>query len=126
MTIRHSKVRRSLSRAGEGADGELPALPAPEYLQGAVTVLDNRSGAVLALVGGRDFGHSEYNRAITARVPPGTAFKPLVYAAGFESGLFPGTTVQDEQMDNRQVMIGGATGILGEWGPERADNRFEG
>ncbi len=109
-----------------GADGELPALPAPEYLQGAVTVLDNRNGAVLALVGGRDFGHSEYNRAITARVPPGTAFKPLVYAAGFESGLFPGTTVQDEQMDNRQVMIGGATGILGEWGPERADNRFEG
>jgi penicillin-binding protein 1A len=51
---------------------------------------------------------------------------PLVYAAAFEHGLYPGTTVQDAVIDNRQVMIGGTTGILGEWGPERVDNRYEG
>ena len=71
------------------ADGE-PAAAAPEYLQGTVVVLDNATGGILALVGGRDFKHSEYDRALSARRPVGTAFKPLVYAAGFENGLFPG------------------------------------
>ena len=41
-------------------------------------------------------------------------------------GSFPGTVVQDAVIDNRQVMIGGTTGILGEWGPERVDNKYEG
>ena len=40
--------------------------------------------------------------------------------------MFPGTLVEDTLMDNRQVMIGGTVGILGEWGPERIDNRYEG
>jgi penicillin-binding protein 1A len=109
-----------------GPDGEIEPIPAPEYLQGAIVVLDNQTGGTLALVGGRDFQHSEYDRALLARRPPGTAFKPIVYAAGFEAGLFPGTVVKDEVMDNRQVMIGGLTGILGEWGPERTDNKYEG
>ena len=98
----------------------------PEYLQGGVVVLDNSSGGILALVGGRDFAHSPYNRATSARRPPGTAFKPLVYAAAFEKGLFPGTLLKDAVMDNRQVMIGGESGLLGEWGPERVDNKYEG
>ena len=98
----------------------------PEYLQGAVVVLDNKTGGILAMVGGRDFAHSELNRTRQVQLPPGTAFKPLVYAAAFEKGMFPGTTVEDAVMDNTKVMIGGTTGILGEWGPERADNRFEG
>ncbi len=101
-------------------------LPLPEYLQGAAIVLDNASGGILALVGGRDFQHSEYDRAFASRRPTGTAFTPFVFAAGFERGLFPGTIVQDAVMDNRQVMIGGLTGILGEWGPERLDNKYEG
>lgn len=109
-----------------GPDGEVEPIAPPDYLQGASVVVDNNTGAILALVGGRDFQHSEYDRALLARRPPGTAFKPFVYAAGFESGLFPGTVVKDEVLDNRQVMIGGMTGILGEWGPERVDNRYEG
>ena len=52
--------------------------------------------------------------------------KPFVYAAAFENGLYPGTAVEDSPLDNRAVMIGGTTGILGEWGPESADNRYEG
>ena len=98
----------------------------PEYLQGAVVMLDNKTGGILVMIGGRDFAHSELNRTRQAQLPPGTAFKPLVYAAAFEKGMFPGTTVEDTVMDNTKVMIGGTTGILGEWGPERADNRFEG
>ena len=40
--------------------------------------------------------------------------------------MFPGTMLKDSVMDNRQVMIGGESGILGEWGPERVDNKYEG
>ncbi len=98
----------------------------PEYLQGAVVVLNNKTGGILAMIGGREFQHSELNRTRQVQLPPGTAFKPLVYAAAFEKGMFPGTAVEDTVMDNTKVMIGGTTGILGEWGPERADNRFEG
>ena len=98
----------------------------PEYLQGAVIALDNATGGILALVGGRDFEHSQYDRALQAKRPAGTAMLPFVYAAAFEKGFYPGTVVEDSALDNRAVMIGGTTGILGEWGPERADNRYEG
>ncbi|MDQ6623747.1 MAG: PBP1A family penicillin-binding protein [Verrucomicrobiota bacterium] len=99
---------------------------APEYLQGAVIALDNRTGGILALVGGRDFEHNQYDRALQARRPAGTAFTPFVFAAAFEKGLYPGTVVEDSALDNRAVMIGGTTGILGEWGPENPENRYEG
>ncbi|MBE2178919.1 MAG: transglycosylase domain-containing protein, partial [Chthoniobacterales bacterium] len=66
----------------------------PDYLQGAVLALDNKSGGILVMVGGRDFRHSEYNRSVQGRRPVGTAFAPLLYAAAFEKGLFPGDVVQ--------------------------------
>jgi 1A family penicillin-binding protein len=98
----------------------------PDYLQGALIALDNQTAGILVLVGGRDFEHNQYDRALQARRPAGTAIKPFVYAAAFENGLFPGTLVEDSALDNRAVMIGGTTGILGEWGPESEDNRYEG
>jgi 1A family penicillin-binding protein len=100
--------------------------PAPDYLQGAVIGLDNATGDILVLVGGRDFEHNQYNRALQARRPAGTAMLPFVYAAAFENGSYPGSVVDDSPLDNRAVMIGGTAGILGEWGPENADNRYEG
>ena len=100
--------------------------PVPEYLQGAVVAVDNRTGGILALVGGRDFSQSEYDRAFQSKRPAGTAFTPLVFTAALEKGLFPGSLFEDAPLDNRQVMIGGTTGILGEWGVERADNQYEG
>jgi 1A family penicillin-binding protein len=102
------------------------AMPVPDYLQGAVIALDNATGGILALVGGRDFEHNQYDRALQARRPAGTAMTPFVFAAAFEKGMFPGSVVEDSPLDNRAVMIGGTTGILGEWGPEAADNRYEG
>lgn len=100
--------------------------PAPEYLQGAIIALDNQTGGILVLVGGRDFEHNQYDRALQAKRPAGTAMKPFVYAAAFENGAYPGTVVDDSALDNRAVMIGGMTGILGEWGPESEENRYEG
>jgi 1A family penicillin-binding protein len=100
--------------------------PIPEYLQGAVVAVDNRTGGILALVGGRDFSQSEYDRAFQSKRPAGTAFTPLVFTAALEKGVFPGALFDDTPLDNRQVMIGGTTGILGEWGVERADNQYEG
>src|SRR5438874_4516021 len=108
------------------ANGKMSDQPAPEYLQGAVMGLDNATGDILVLVGGRDFEHNQYNRALQARRPAGTAMSPFVYAAAFDKGMYPGSLVEDSPLDNRAVMIGGTTGILGEWGPENADNQYEG
>lgn len=99
--------------------------PAPKYLQGALLMLDNKTGAVLARVSGRDFNDSMFDRVSQGRRPTGTAFKPFVYAAAFEADYFPGTLVDDTPMDTRQVMVGGTTGILGEWGVESFDNVYE-
>jgi 1A family penicillin-binding protein len=108
------------------SSGTMSNQPAPEYLQGAVIALNNEDGGILVLVGGRDFEHNQYDRALQAKRPAGTAMKPFVYATAFEEGMYPGSLVADEPLDNRAVMIGGTTGILGEWGPESADNRYEG
>lgn len=99
--------------------------PMPEYLQAAALMIDNRDGGILAMVGGRDFGDSQFNRATDGLRPVGTAFTPFVYAAAFSSpGIYPGTKVEDAPLDNRRVMIGGLTGILGEWGAEVDDPKW--
>lgn len=99
--------------------------PLPEYLQGAALVMDNSDGSILAMTGGRDFIDSQYNRATDGLRPVGTAFTPFVYAAAFSKpGYFPMTPLADEPLDNRRVMIGGLTGILGEWGMEIDDPKW--
>ncbi len=93
--------------------------PADKELQGAVIVLDNKSGAILAMQGGRNFTTSPFNRALEGVRPPGTAFLPLVYAAALT--LKPDATdsaLLDGPLDNRQAMIGGLVGTLGEWGAD--------
>jgi penicillin-binding protein 1B len=57
--------------------------------QVALVALDPRTGDVLAMVGGRDYGESQLNRATDARRQPGSVFKPFVYAAALESGMSP-------------------------------------
>lgn len=121
----YDAIFREQARKSAEGDSDNAVLPVPEYLQGSVVVLDNATGGIIAVVGGRDFDHSQFQREFSRR-PAGTAFEPLVYAAAFEKGIFPGALFQDAPMDNRLVMIGGTTGILGEWGPERVDNRYEG
>jgi penicillin-binding protein 1A len=65
-------------------------------VQGAVVILDVKTGEVRALVGGYDFQMSKFNRAIQSRRQTGSSFKPFVYGAAFEKGLTPADTVFDE------------------------------
>lgn len=93
--------------------------PKDKALQGAVIVLDNTSGAILAMQGGRDFTTSPFNRALDGVRPPGTSFLPLVYAAALTTQPDITDAPQiDGPLDNKQAMIGGLTGTLGEWGAE--------
>jgi penicillin-binding protein 1A len=62
--------------------------------QGAIVVVDGRGG-IRALVGGRAYAASQYNRALKARRQPGSAFKPFVYLAALERGMHPDSVVQD-------------------------------
>jgi penicillin-binding protein 1A len=64
-------------------------------VQGAVVILDVKSGEVRALVGGYDFQLSKFNRAIQSRRQTGSSFKPFVYGAAFEKGLTPADTLFD-------------------------------
>jgi 1A family penicillin-binding protein len=65
----------------------------PEYLQGALVAIDTATGEVRAMVGGRDFEESQFNRVIQAERQAGSAFKPFVYAAAMESGYTPATLI---------------------------------
>jgi len=65
----------------------------PEYLQGALVSLDPSNGYVLALVGGRNFRESRFNRATQARRQAGSAYKPFVFAAALEAGYSPATVI---------------------------------
>ncbi len=69
-------------------------LQEPE-IEGALIAMDNRTGAILALVGGYDFERSEFNRAIQSTLQCGSAFKPFVYLTAFEQGYTPADTIFD-------------------------------
>ena len=125
--VSYARYREINQRMEEAAQrGEPVTMPPPGYLQGAVLAVENATGGILAVAGGRDFLHSEYNRALQGRRPPGTVFTPLVAAASYAAGTFPGEPMDDDCIDNHFVMIGGDKGILGEWGVERPDNEYEG
>jgi penicillin-binding protein 1A len=64
-------------------------------VQGAVVVIDVKSGEIRALAGGYDFQQSKFNRAVQSRRQTGSSFKPFVYGAAFETGLTPGDTLFD-------------------------------
>lgn len=79
-------------------------------LQAALVALEPSTGHVRALVGGRNFNESHFNRAVQARRQPGSAFKPFVYAAALEEGFTPATLLDhlDDPVDTLQ----------GAWSPE--------
>ncbi|BAV59086.1 penicillin-binding protein 1A [Candidatus Endomicrobiellum trichonymphae] len=70
----------------------------PVKVQGALIAIDPKNGAIRAMVGGRNFRESQFNRAIQAKRQPGSAFKPFIYLAAIEKGLTPATLLNDEPM----------------------------
>ena len=81
--------------------------------QGAIVAL-RPDGAIKALVGGKDYAQSQFNRAVAARRQPGSAFKPFVYLAAIERGLTPDTVREDRPIR------------LGDWSPENFSRDFRG
>ncbi len=98
----------------------------PEFLQGAVLMVHHDTGEVLVHVGGRDYARAQFDFIEQGRRPLGTAFHPFVHVASLENGGTPAQIVEDVQMDNRAVMIGGREGVLGEWGMEVENPVYEG
>ena len=98
-------VRVSAAAPAAEKPGELP-----DYLQGALVALDPTTGHVRALVGGRDFLESRFNRAVQAKRQAGSAFKPFVFAAALEAGQSPATVITNL---NDPILT-----AQGEWVPE--------
>ena len=90
----------------------------PKYLQAACAVIDNATGALLAVVGGRDSTESPLNRALQSRRQVGSVFKPIVYAAFFERGYGPRSILSDNP-----IMRGEIAGAAN-WRPRNSDGRF--
>jgi len=90
-------------------------------VQGALFSMDVRTGEIKAMVGGRDFKKSEFNRATQARRQPGSAFKPFIYTAAFDKGLTPSTTIIDAP-----IMYEDRSQPDGFWKPKNFDGKFNG
>lgn len=81
--------------------------------QAALVSIDG-TGAIRALVGGKDYAESQFNRAVKAKRQPGSAFKPFVYAAALETGVRPESTRNDAPVR------------IGNWTPENYDEKYRG
>lgn len=92
-----------------------------DYLQAAVVVIDNRTGAIRAAVGGRDYAQSKYSRALVSKRQIGSTFKPFVYATAFERGLMPGTYINDAKLN-----AGEFKDLPRKWSPENSDGEYGG
>ncbi len=92
--------------------------------QAALVAIDPRTGEVLALVGGRDYGQSQFNRAVEARRQPGSAFKPIVLLTALQrdGGRGPAFTLASRVEDEPFAVGRGAT----RWEPTNYDGQFRG
>ena len=113
----HQSYEAYMARAASGTASE-DAANSP-YLQGAFVAVDPRTGAVRALVGGRDFDDSKFDRATRALRQPGSTFKPIVYATAVQTGRPPSYFLDDEPIEVPQL-----DGTL--WSPQNYDLKFEG
>lgn len=113
----HQTYEQYLARAQGGtADPNTANSP---YLQGAFVAMDPRTGGIRALVGGRDFDDSQFDRAVRALRQPGSTFKPIVYATAVHTGRPPSYFIDDEPIEVVQL-----DGSL--WAPQNYDLKFEG
>ncbi|TPW32351.1 penicillin-binding protein [Martelella alba] len=113
--IVHTTIDPHLEKAGEEAIQNTLDSKGQKYRvsQGALVAVD-ATGAVRAVVGGRDYAKSQYNRAATAKRQPGSAFKPFVYASALEIGDWPDSVRNDAPIK------------IGDWTPENYEKTYEG
>ncbi len=91
-----------------------------ETVQGALVVLEPGTGRIPAMVGGKDFSVSPFNRAMQALRQPGSSFKPIIYAAAIESGLTQSDRLWDAPISFK------LPGRKKPWTPQNYSGRFEG
>jgi penicillin-binding protein 1B len=118
--IAQDAVRDGLTRVDGMLNKRRPRIP-----QAALIAIDPRTGEILAMVGGRSYNQSQYNRAVTSKRQPGSVFKPFVYLAAFEraaeegrTDITPATIVDDAETTfsfNNQ-----------EWTPGNYDKEYDG
>ena len=111
----HTTFEQYIMRAAADSEG---AESSP-YLQGALVAMDPRNGAVRAMIGGRDFDDSKFNRATQALRQPGSTFKPIVYADAIHHGLPASKLLDDSPLILPQ--FGGT-----DWMPQNYDLKFMG
>ncbi|MBC99588.1 MAG: hypothetical protein CME63_17720 [Halobacteriovoraceae bacterium] len=89
-------------------------------VEGALVSIEPKTGHVVALVGGQDFEKSQFNRALQSKRQPGSAFKPILFAAALENGYTPSTIIMDSP-----ETLGGVDASL-DWKPRNYDGKFKG
>jgi penicillin-binding protein 1B len=125
LDLHLQRIAQDAVRDGIANVEKLLAKRKPRVPQAALIAVDPRTGEILAMVGGRSYNQSQFNRATTAKRQPGSTFKPFVYLAAFERALednrtdiTPATVVVDEPTDftfNNQV-----------WTPGNYQNEYDG
>ncbi|MBC7844601.1 MAG: PBP1A family penicillin-binding protein [Gemmatimonadaceae bacterium] len=105
-----------LSRAADDDRADAGVTP---YLQGAFIALDPKSGGIRAMIGGRDYTDSKFNRATQALRQPGSTFKPFVYADAIQNGHTTSEALEDDPISVPQS--GGGT-----WSPQNFDGKSMG
>ena len=102
---------------GQVLDGEKSA----PYLQAAAVAMDNATGGIRAIVGGRDYGRSKFHRALFGQRQIGSTVKPFVYAAAFEHGLQAG-----DRVDDGRIGPGEIPAKYGSYSPSNSDGTYRG
>lgn len=111
----HSNNHHSKNAKKKISSDNLPAL------QGAVIAMDNASGGIVAIVGGRDYKTSKYNRATIAQRQVGSAAKPFVYEEAFRQGMAPDSVVNDAALNPEELPEG-----FKNYDPKNSDETFGG
>src|SRR5688572_4835325 len=111
LTYEQYVARGDRDNGGSGAESP--------YIQAAFVAVDPRDGSVRAMVGGRDYGDSQFNRATQAMRQPGSTFKPITYATAIHQGKSPASIIDDSPISLPQL-----DGT--DWTPENYDLKFLG
>ncbi|NUR53962.1 MAG: PBP1A family penicillin-binding protein [Acidobacteria bacterium] len=125
LDLQLQRIAQDAMRDGLTRVDQILARRKKRVAQAALIAADPRTGEILAMVGGRSYNQSQYNRAVSARRQPGSVFKPFVYLAAFEraqadgrTDITPATVVLDEPTAftfNAQT-----------WSPSNYDNEYDG
>lgn len=115
-----SRSGYSHPRRAEFDAAKLQELNATPYLQGSLVAIDNRTGGIRALVGGRNYAESRYNRALLSPRQIGSTFKPFVYAAAFSRGMRPEALVEDGRIQAGELRA------VSNWDPKNSDGTYRG